>query len=136
MRNPSHAKKISHISKGGSVPSCGGKPAGISPEHETLHDEVVLTFMTVAQPCTFSPHTYIERIARLVFRGLEVVLHVVDDTFYGVTVEQQEGIVVGYAVQAVQDLLLRQVPGAIPAEMGYGIESYASFPFLPDCVSQ
>lgn len=70
--------------------------------------------MAVTEPGTLSANTDVQREASLVLRRLEVVLHVSDDPVYGIAIEQQEAVVVGNAVQAVQDLLLLQFSIPIP----------------------
>ena len=91
------------------------REAQASPQHEALHDKVELAFVAVSEPGPLPPYADVQGVAGLEFCGLEVVLHVVDDSLDGVTVEQQEGVVVGDAVQAVQNLLLPEITTPIPA---------------------
>lgn len=86
-----------------------------APEHETLHDKVELLLVAVGEAGSFPTHADVEGVAGLELSRLEVVAHVGNDPIHGVPVEQQERVVVGDAVQAVQDFLLLQIPIAVPA---------------------
>jgi len=86
------------------------------PQHEALHDEVVLLLVAVGQPGSAHAVRDVEGVSRLVRGGLEVVLHVLDHALDRVSVEEQEGVVVRDAVQAPQDLLLCELAAAVSAE--------------------